>query len=102
MSRRMRRVRAVVGSILLVGVVGLVAGAGTFAAFSSTSGNNGDAFAAGTVIIADNDSGSAMWSVTNQIPGGSVTKCIRLTYAGTLNADVKLYSPRRSTPWIST
>ena len=35
-------VRRILGSILVVGAVGLVAGAGTFAAFSGTSGNNGN------------------------------------------------------------
>jgi hypothetical protein len=44
------------------------------------------------VALADNDAGSAMWSVTNRIPGDTVTTCIRLSYTGTLAADVKLYS----------
>jgi predicted ribosomally synthesized peptide with SipW-like signal peptide len=88
----MSRLRSVLASILVVGVVGLVAGAGTFAAFSATTGNTGNAFAAGTVVLADNDAGSAMWSVTNRIPGDSATTCIRLTYTGTLDATVKVYS----------
>jgi camelysin-like metallo-endopeptidase len=88
----MRRVRAVVVSILVVGIVGLVAGAGTFAAFSGTTGNSANAFAAGTVLLSDNDAGSTMWNVSNRIPGDTVTTCIRLSYTGTLNADVKLYS----------
>lgn len=78
--------------MIVVGVVGFVAGAGTFAAFSNTTGNNGNTFAAGTVVLDDNDAGSAMWTVGNRIPGDSVTTCIRLTYTGTLGADVKLYS----------
>jgi predicted ribosomally synthesized peptide with SipW-like signal peptide len=88
----MSRLRRVVGSVLVIGVAGLVAGAGTFAAFSSTSGNNGNSFAAGTVVIADNDAGSAMWSVANRVPGDSVTTCIRVTYSGSLDATVRLYS----------
>ena len=86
------RTRAILASIIVIGVVGVLAGAGTFAALSGTTGNNGNAFAAGTVVLADNDSGSSMWSVTNRVPGDSVTTCIRLTYTGTLNADVKIYS----------
>ena len=86
------RVRAIAASILVIGVVGVLAGAGTFAALTSTSGNNGNAFAAGTVVLADNDSGSSMWSVANRVPGDSVTTCIRVTYTGTLNADVRIYS----------
>lgn len=88
----MSRSRRVLASILVVGCVGLVAGAGTFAAFSSTSLNAGNTFAAGTVAISDNDAGSSMYSVANRIPGDSVTSCIRVTYSGSLAADVKLYS----------
>ena len=88
MSRR----RSVLASIVVVGLVGLIAGAGTFAALTSTTGNTGNTFAAGTVVLADNDAGSSMWSVANRVPGDTVTTCIRLTYTGTLGADVKLYS----------
>jgi predicted ribosomally synthesized peptide with SipW-like signal peptide len=86
------RPRRVLASILVVGCVGLVAGAGTFAAFSATSANSGNTFAAGTVEISDNDAGSSMYSVTNRIPGNSVATCIRVTYSGSLAANVKLYS----------
>jgi predicted ribosomally synthesized peptide with SipW-like signal peptide len=87
------RLRRILGSVLVVGLVGLVVGAGTFAALTSTSGNNGNGFAAGTVAIADNDAGSAMWSVSNRQPGDTVTTCIRVTYSGSLDANVRLYSP---------
>jgi predicted ribosomally synthesized peptide with SipW-like signal peptide len=86
------RPRRVLASILVVGCVGLVAGAGTFAAFSATSLNAGNTFAAGTVQLSDNDAGSSMYAVTNRVPGNSVTTCIRVTYSGSLAADVKLYS----------
>jgi predicted ribosomally synthesized peptide with SipW-like signal peptide len=79
-------------SAVVVGLVGLVAGAGTYAAFSKTTGSTGNTYASGTVYLSDNDAGSSMWSVSNQLPGGSVTKCIRVTYTGTLDADVKLYT----------
>ena len=93
----MTRLRRVLGSLLIVGVVGFVAGAGTFAAFSSTSGNSANTYAAGTVYVSDNDAGSSMWSVSNQLPGASVTKCIRVTYTGSLDANVKLYTSSGST-----
>jgi hypothetical protein len=89
----MSRLRRALVSLLVVGSVGLVAGAGTFAALSSTTGNGGNSFAAGTVVLADNDAGSAMWNVANRVPTDTVTTCIRVSYTGTLNADVKLYSP---------
>lgn len=79
-------------TLLIVGVVGTLAGFGTFAAFTSTTSNAGNSFAAGTVYISDNDSDSAMYSVSNQAPGDSVTKCIKVTYGGTLASAVKLYA----------
>lgn len=89
MSRHPRRALT---SILVVGCVGLVAGAGTFAAFSATSSNAGNTFAAGTVELSDNDAGTSLYGVTNRVPGNSVTTCIRVTYSGSLAAGVKLYS----------
>ena len=88
----MSRARRVLASALVVGCVGLVAGAGTFAAFSATSVNAGNTFAAGTVALSDNDAGSSMYGVANRVPGDSVTTCIRVSYTGSLAADVKLYS----------
>ena len=76
----------------VLAIVGTVAGFATFSAFSSTTSNSGNSFAAGTVYISDNDSGSAMYSVSNQKPGDSVQKCIKVTYTGTLDASVKIYA----------
>ena len=69
-------------SLLLIGVLGTVAGLGVFGAFSSTTSNPNNEFAAGTVAISDNDSNTAMYNVANQKPGDSVTRCIRVTYTG--------------------
>ena len=69
-----------------------VAGFVTFSAFSSTTSNSGNTFDAGSVVLADNDSGAAMYTVSNQKPGQSTVKCIKLTYTGSLDADVKLYT----------
>jgi predicted ribosomally synthesized peptide with SipW-like signal peptide len=79
-------------TLLLVGVVGATAGLGTFSAFSSTTDNTGNTFAAGSVVLSDNDAGSALYSVSNAKPGDSTASCILLTYSGTLDADVKLYT----------
>ena len=79
-------------TLLLVGVVGATAGLGTFSAFSSTTDNTGNTFSAGTVTIADNDAGSALYNVSNAKPGVSTVSCILLTYSGSLDADVKLYT----------
>jgi predicted ribosomally synthesized peptide with SipW-like signal peptide len=79
-------------TLLLVGVVGATAGLGTFSAFSSTTTNSGNNFTAGSVTIADNDAGSALYNVTNAKPGDTTVSCILVTYSGSLDADVKLYT----------
>jgi predicted ribosomally synthesized peptide with SipW-like signal peptide len=84
--------RKVVLTILIVGVLGVIAGLGTLSAFSSTTSNSGNSFAAGTVFISDNDAGAAMYSVSNKKPGDTVTQCISVTYTGSLDADVRLYT----------
>ena len=76
----------------VLSVVVSIAGFATFSAFSSTTTNSGNQFDAGTVYISDNDSGSAMYSVSNQKPGDSVQKCIKVTYTGTLDSSVKIYA----------
>ena len=62
-------------------------------AFSDTTTNPGNAWAAGTVVISDDDGGSsAMFNATNMKPGSSNTNCIVTTYSGSLvPATVTLY-----------
>jgi predicted ribosomally synthesized peptide with SipW-like signal peptide len=79
-------------TLLIIGLVGAVAGVGTFSAFSSTTSNDGNTFSAGTVVLTDNDSNSAMYNVSNAKPGDSATACITVTYTGNLAANVKLYT----------
>lgn len=84
--------RKVLLTLLVVGLLGGVAVVGTLSAFSSTTTNADNSFAAGTVALADNDSGSVLYSVANQKPGVDTVRCIELTYSGSLDADVKLYT----------
>jgi hypothetical protein len=79
-------------SLLLIGVLGTVAGLGVFGAFTSTTANPNNEFAAGTVAISDNDSNAALYSVASQKPGESITRCIRVSYTGSLPANVRMYS----------
>src|SRR5690349_6958672 len=87
------KTRKLMLSLLVVAVLGSVAAFGVFAAFSQTTVNSGNSFAAGTVTIGDNDAGSALYNVSNRKPGDTVTSCIRVTYSGTLASDVHLYTP---------
>lgn len=84
--------RKLVLTVLLLGFLGSLTGLATYAAFSSTTVSPGNSFSAGTVVISDNDSGTAMLALANAIPGSSDTSCIRLTYTGSLDANVRLYA----------
>jgi hypothetical protein len=79
-------------SALCVGALGSLAAMGVFGAFSATTTNAGNTITAGTVAIADNDAGAAMYSIANAKPGESVSKCIKVTYTGSVDADVHIYT----------
>jgi hypothetical protein len=80
---------APVAAFLLVGALVVV---GSRAAFSATTDNTANAWSSGTVVLADDDTGSGMFNVTNMKPGSTSTKCITVTYSGTLSpADIRLY-----------
>lgn len=67
------------------------------AAFTDTTDNNGNDFAAGTVAISDDDSGSVLFDISNFNPGDSFENCIVVQYDGSLDADVRLYGANLST-----
>jgi predicted ribosomally synthesized peptide with SipW-like signal peptide len=83
--------RRVLTSALVLGLTGVMVGLGTWAAFSGTAVSGGNSFAAGTVTIQDNDAGVAMLSLTNALPGATDTGCIKVTYTGSLDSNVRLY-----------
>lgn len=89
----MKTTTKVLLTALCVGALGSLAAMGVFGAFSSTTTNAGNTITAGTVAIADNDAGAAMYSLTAAKPGESVSKCIKVTYTGSLDADVHIYTP---------
>jgi predicted ribosomally synthesized peptide with SipW-like signal peptide len=95
------RHRKILLSLLLIGAASALAGFGTFSAFSSTTTNTSNSFAAGTVFVDDNDAGGFMYQVSNQAPGAATERCIKLTYGGTRAADVRLYTPTASVGAVS-
>lgn len=88
----MSSTRKLLASLVVLGLAGAVAGWATFSAFSSTTGSDGNRFAAGTVNLGDNSLGSFMYQVSDAKPGTTVTKCTKVTYSGSLDATVKLYA----------
>ena len=89
--------RKVLITALVVGLLGAVAGVGGYSAFTSTTTNSGNSFAAGTVLIADNDLDNVMLALTNAKPNDADTSCIKVTYTGTLASSVRLYSTQTGT-----
>jgi predicted ribosomally synthesized peptide with SipW-like signal peptide len=80
-------------TLLVLGIVACIAGAGVFSAFSSSTDNPGNVVTAGTVLLEDNDGGSALYVMNAAKPGESKTSCIKVTYKGSLPATVKLWTP---------
>jgi predicted ribosomally synthesized peptide with SipW-like signal peptide len=89
MSNRTKILR----TLAVLGVLACIAAGGVFSAFSSQTDNPGNVVTAGTVALADNDTGSALYSITNAKPGDSQISCIKVTYTGSLDASVRLYTP---------
>jgi hypothetical protein len=87
----MSKSRKLLVSALVVGALGSVVSLGVFGLFSATTQNAGNEISTGTVALSDNDSGSALFNITNASPGDSWARCIKVTYNGSLPADVHLY-----------
>jgi len=88
----MTRARKLALSAVVLAAAVAVVGIGTYSAFSATTTNSGNSIAAGTVVLGDNDSNAAMYSVTNQKPGDTFQQCIKVDYTGSLSSTVKLYT----------
>ena len=92
-SRR-RRAAGALGVTLAVGATGLV-----FSAFTATTSNTGNQVSTGSVALSDTDGGSASLfdetSTGNGVMSASEsrTNCIRVTYNGSVDSLVRLYSP---------
>lgn len=62
------------------------------AAFTSTTDNTANSFSSGSVVLTDDDTGSAMFTATAMTPGVPVVRCITLTYSGSLTpANIRMY-----------
>lgn len=79
-------------TIAIVGAVGALAGFGTYSAFSATTSSGGNSMQAGTVSITDDHTASSLLGLTNAKPGDTTTGCVKVTYTGSLPADVRMYA----------
>ncbi len=94
--RAVRRSRWLVWPLAALVTLGVV-GQASYSAFSARVNNQGNNFAAGTVVLADDDSGTALFSLSNLKPGSSGSRCIAVTSTGSLPSAVKLYATDAAT-----
>jgi len=83
---------------LPVGMVvsALIVAQASYSAFSATTVNPTNNWAAGTVALSDDDSATAMFTVTGLRPGSTGTRCIAVTSTGTVPSAVRLYTSAAS------
>ncbi|MCP3988592.1 MAG: hypothetical protein GY724_05945 [Actinomycetia bacterium] len=68
------------------------------AAFTATTANSANSWAAGTVVLTDDDSGSVMFNISGMAPNDSNAVCLAVTYSGSvLPADVLMYGSTTGT-----
>jgi hypothetical protein len=90
--RRRRRILALASIPLGLMASGLFVWQASQAAFTATTVNPANSWTAGTVTLTDDDTGTAMFAATGLTPGSTGTKCIEVTYNGTIAASgVRLY-----------
>ena len=92
----MTRTNTLYGAIALVvlAIVSVLAFEASRGAFSSQATNPTNTLDAGDVALSDNDASSALFSLTDFVPGTAnrVDRCIDVTYDGSVvPADVRLY-----------
>jgi predicted ribosomally synthesized peptide with SipW-like signal peptide len=90
-KKRSRLTVVGVAALAAAGLAVLVLGGVTGAAFVDTTENRSNTFQSGDVVLDDDDQGNALFSVSDLAPGATVTRCIKVTYTGSLTANVHLY-----------
>ena len=84
----------VIAGALAVGLLGsgALVWQSTNAAFTGSSSPGVNNWTAGSVSISTNGSGAALLSTSGLIPGSSATKCVTVTYGGSVASNVKLFA----------
>ena len=81
-------------SALRAGLLATLQGLGmTWSAFSGAADDTANTVVAGSVALTDNDSGSAMFTMSGMVPNDTDTSCIKVTSTGTLPSLVSCTAP---------
>ncbi len=82
-------------------LIALFVGRASSAAFTDTTENPDNSFAAGTIVLTDDDAGAALFTMPNTttVPGSTSTQCITVTYSGSVTDPdiVKVYAQQAVT-----
>src|SRR3954465_10288533 len=97
MMRGLRRRQNGLIALVAVAVSGALVLSATNAAFTATTTNPGNTFGAGTVALSDDDSGNALFNLSNLKPGDTTTQCITVTYTGSLGSQLRMYAATTGT-----
>jgi hypothetical protein len=96
------RLTAIAAALLMLTVLTVTR---SQAAFSDTTANAGNSFASGSVVLTDDDTDTAMFTVTAMTPGTPAVECLTVTYSGSLTpADIRMYgtSSGALAPYLDT
>ncbi len=91
-TRRSSRLATWIAVPAAIVAAGVVVSTSSYAAFSSTTANEDNTWATGTVQLADDDADGALFSVTDIAPGESGQNCLTVTSTGSLPSDIRLYA----------
>jgi predicted ribosomally synthesized peptide with SipW-like signal peptide len=92
-SGRRRRIPHRYKIALLLGLAGLAGTiGGTYAAFTAHTSSGDNSISTGSVTMTDDDGGSLLFSLSGMKPSdAAVSKCIEVTYTGSLPANAGLF-----------
>ncbi|MEZ5255023.1 MAG: hypothetical protein R2689_14305 [Microthrixaceae bacterium] len=85
-NHRNRVVTLVATAVSFIFVTFLIVGTSR-AAFSDTTANDNNTVGSAGVVLTDDDSGSAMFTVADMSPDDTIVRCIEVTYDGTITTN---------------
>ncbi len=89
----LNRRTAFVATAVVVGLVGsgALVWRSTSAAFTAQTSSGSNSWSTGTVALTNSGSGGAVFNATGLVPGNTGSRCITVTYTGSVLTSVKLY-----------
>jgi hypothetical protein len=88
-------IKAAVVAVALL-AVGLLANSATWSAWVAQPDTTNSSFSAGSILLADNSSGTALFDLSGMRPGTAAARCVRVRYTGSRPAKVQLFGARGS------